>query len=251
MAIVWKKSSHGGTDLLMLLAIADFADDDGRAYPAVGTLAKKCRMGPRNANYVLSTLRDSGELQILVNEGPHGTNLYQLRFSAMKGMQRIAGGDAKVCKGDATGCTLQPASDTPAKEFPKPLQPVADKPSVNHQEPSKQVRAKKRAPSSKVSLDEFIDTLKARGEKPVSDYAALWRYCEKVGLPRNLVEIAWNAFRAKYGGDGEDAQKRYADWRSVFLKAVKGNWHKVWFLDSATGEYRLTTVGEQARRAAA
>ena len=35
MARVWEFSSHAGTDLLMLLALADFADDDGNAYPAV------------------------------------------------------------------------------------------------------------------------------------------------------------------------------------------------------------------------
>lgn len=32
MAEVWEHSHHAGTHLLMLLAVADFADDDGRAY---------------------------------------------------------------------------------------------------------------------------------------------------------------------------------------------------------------------------
>ena len=49
MARVWDKSRHAGSELLMLLAIADFADDDGKAYPAVSTLATKCRMTGRNA----------------------------------------------------------------------------------------------------------------------------------------------------------------------------------------------------------
>ena len=31
MAKVWESSRHAGSDLLMLLAIADFADDDGNA----------------------------------------------------------------------------------------------------------------------------------------------------------------------------------------------------------------------------
>ena len=60
MARVWATSSHSGTELLMLLAIADFSDDDGRAYPAVATLAKKCRMTDRNARLILANLRDSG-----------------------------------------------------------------------------------------------------------------------------------------------------------------------------------------------
>jgi len=50
---VWDHSAASGSFLLMLLAIADFADDDGNAYPSVPTLARKCRMKPRNANYIV------------------------------------------------------------------------------------------------------------------------------------------------------------------------------------------------------
>ena len=75
MARVWEFSSHAGTDLLMLLAIADFADDDGNAYPAVPTLAAKCRMKPRNCRYLLRSLEASGELSVVTNAGPNGANL--------------------------------------------------------------------------------------------------------------------------------------------------------------------------------
>ena len=75
MARVWEMSQQSGSHLLMLLAIADFSDDDGNAYPAVQTLAQKCRMKPRNANVILASLRASGELEVRQNEGPRGTNL--------------------------------------------------------------------------------------------------------------------------------------------------------------------------------
>ena len=38
------------------------------------------------------------------------------------------------------------------------------------------------------------------------------------------------------------------DWRRVFSNAVEGNWLKLWFLDGQ-GQYQLTTVGHQAKRA--
>ena len=107
MARVWEKSQHAGSELLMLLAIADFADDDGRAYPAVPTLAKKCRMTPRNANLILANLRKTGELVIRQNEGPKGTNLYQIVHPSI-----------------------------PEAGLLQPLKPASDEPSVNHQEPS-------------------------------------------------------------------------------------------------------------------
>ena len=72
MARVWALSKQSGTGLLMLLAIADFADDDGNAYPSVGTLAAKCRMSDRNANHILAALQAAGELEVRHNEGPLG-----------------------------------------------------------------------------------------------------------------------------------------------------------------------------------
>jgi len=126
MARVWADSKHSGTELLMLLAIADFADDDGRAYPAVTTLAEKCRMKPRNANYVLAALKASGELEILVNEGPKGTNLYRVMLDRL-GLQAVAPLQSLA--------PLQHIAPTPAKDCAKPLQRIADEPSLNHQEP--------------------------------------------------------------------------------------------------------------------
>ena len=80
MAKVWEISRQSGSDLLMLLAIADFADDNGNAYPAVTTLAEKCRMTQRNANLILANLKKSGELIVKQNEGPRGTNRYLVRL---------------------------------------------------------------------------------------------------------------------------------------------------------------------------
>jgi hypothetical protein len=123
MARVWDASTHSGTELLMLLAIADFADDEGNAYPAVGTLASKCRMSPRNANFILTALRTSGELEVRANEGPKGTN----RYKVVTGM--------KAASPLKSASPLKPASPTPEAGFLKPLKPTSDEPSMNHQEP--------------------------------------------------------------------------------------------------------------------
>ncbi len=47
----WEHSQHKGSALLLLLAIADHAHEDGGgAYPSIGTLAAKIRMTPRLIN---------------------------------------------------------------------------------------------------------------------------------------------------------------------------------------------------------
>jgi hypothetical protein len=127
MTHVWERSRHAGSDLLMLLAIADFSDDEGNAYPSVATLATKCRMKARNAQYVLRTLMDSGELEIRVNEGPRGTNLYRIVFTnlgvqAGAGVQTFAGVQRSAQRG-ATQCATPPQRSAP-------------EPSLNRQEPS-------------------------------------------------------------------------------------------------------------------
>jgi hypothetical protein len=142
MSAVWERSQHSGTDLLMLLALADFSDDGGNSYPATSTLAKKCRMHQRNATYILRDLQASGELEVRTNEGPHGTNRYRIVLDAL-GVQRGAGGvqasagvqpDSRLQHGAPTPCNTVQAP--PAIQSTYPLQPVAPEPSGTVNEPS-------------------------------------------------------------------------------------------------------------------
>jgi hypothetical protein len=132
MARVWAESRHGGSLLLMLLAIADFADDEGNAYPAVGTLATKCRMSSRNANYVLAQLQDSGEL-VINGGGPRGTNRYRITLLGMNHTAPLKP-VAPLKPASEGGCNgLQEGGEA---GFLKPLKPASDKPSGTVIEPS-------------------------------------------------------------------------------------------------------------------
>lgn len=75
---VWKHSSQSGGPLLVLLAIADYADDHGRAYPSVPALMAKARLSERSVQYALRRLASSAELHVATQAGPHGCNLYQI-----------------------------------------------------------------------------------------------------------------------------------------------------------------------------
>ena len=78
MANVWDNSKAEGTALLLLLAIADYANEDGEAWPAVATLAHKIRLSERQTQYILKQLVASGELEIEVKAGRKHTNLYRI-----------------------------------------------------------------------------------------------------------------------------------------------------------------------------
>ena len=62
-APIWKKSSHKGSALLLLLYLGDCAHDDGTGiYPSVKSMAKKTRLEVRSCQYLLQFLVDSEEL---------------------------------------------------------------------------------------------------------------------------------------------------------------------------------------------
>ena len=63
MARVWESSSACGGGLLALLAIADFAHDNGVAWPSLNVLAAKARLSVRQLCTVLDELEKAGELK--------------------------------------------------------------------------------------------------------------------------------------------------------------------------------------------
>ena len=90
MTTVWDQSTAEGSALLLLLAIADHAHDDGTgAWPSVDALAKKTRQTPRNTQFLLRRLERLGELVTEIGAGPHGCNAYRIvlgdeKFSGVK-----------------------------------------------------------------------------------------------------------------------------------------------------------------------
>ena len=197
MALVWARSGQTGSRLLMLLAIADHADDDGTAYPGVESLAKKCRISPRQANSILARLRTSGELEVRRNQGPRGTNLYRVALSALEGVK-----PASVLKPVSP---LQSTSRPPEAHFLKPLKPTSDEPSMNHQEPSlKRTRSRNLLTSMPV-------------EFAISDAVRVW--ASKEGYAAHL-QTHFDHFVGYAKANG----KRYADWDAALMNSIRADW---------------------------
>jgi len=115
MTRVWASSQQKGSTLLLLLSIADYANERGIAYPSIETLAQKVRMTTRNVQKLLRKLEESGELIIKPNAGPAGCNLYRIvfptpanrkggeNFSPPGGEQSHAGGENFSPGGEKSG----------------------------------------------------------------------------------------------------------------------------------------------------
>ena len=82
-AQVWNGSRHKSGDLLVLLALADHADDQGKAWPGIPLLARKARLSERHTRRCLNRLASSCEVEILPNAAPSGRNLYHIRLDRL------------------------------------------------------------------------------------------------------------------------------------------------------------------------
>lgn len=59
MAKAWD-TDQGGNDLLVLLALCDFANDDGELFPSLLTISKKAKVGKTTLGYILRAYEDIG-----------------------------------------------------------------------------------------------------------------------------------------------------------------------------------------------
>lgn len=78
MSWVWDHGPSDGTETLVLLALADFCDDEGRCYPSMRRIAEKARMQERSARRVIRRLEDGGWISVNVGNGRKGCSQYQI-----------------------------------------------------------------------------------------------------------------------------------------------------------------------------
>lgn len=102
---------------------------------------------------------------------------------------------------------------------------------------------------SKTTLAKFIEACKAKGVKLIPDDDPVFEYAEKVGIDNEMLVVAWAEFKS-YWLNGGGSANLMADWRQTFRNSVRQNRARLWFLREGESA-GWTTVGEQARRAAA
>jgi hypothetical protein len=88
---VWRHSRHKSGNLLVLLALADHADDRGICWPGIPLLALEVRLSERHTRRCVGQLIASGEVEILPDRAPSGGTLYRIRVDRL-GSENFSGG---------------------------------------------------------------------------------------------------------------------------------------------------------------
>lgn len=219
MAKVWKHSQHSGSELLLLLALADHAHDDGtNIHPSQSAMAKKVRMSERSIRYLLDKICASGEL---VRDGfvdtPNGKVVkYKISLS-------------HVVQHDSPRQSLPGYDSTnPGNGFPPtPAIAVADKPSINHQLISETIVSPAERVSVRLEEDDHVLTINPGGDK--------------ISGPESTFAKMCAAVEEQVHDDPSSSPEERAGWLLVRYTAQKGSRERLTVL----GEAFQTVFGQE------
>lgn len=102
MSRIWKESRQKGSALLLMLAMADFADDDGgNIFPSLKTLADKTRLSTRQVTRLVQSIEEDGELE--VDRQKNRANRYRILFVGGDNLSSPISGSDKMSSAYAKG----------------------------------------------------------------------------------------------------------------------------------------------------
>lgn len=78
MSAVWECEGLDAAERLVMLSLADHADDEGTCYPSIARLCLRTSMSDRGVQKVMARLIERGFLAVEMNAGKRGANLYRL-----------------------------------------------------------------------------------------------------------------------------------------------------------------------------
>lgn len=199
MTLVWDGYPGGGSELLALLALADWSDDDGRCWPSIASIAKKTRLSPDQARRVVHRLINAGYLAVRDGkDGGRSSRRYQIKLGFL-----TPGAHATPCAGarggtDARG-PLAPMQAHPLHSYAS--RTVIDT-SVNHQE----------------IADEPLVSSKAADPCPHQAIIDLYHQALPTGRHvRSWTDTRKAKLRARWK---EDTERQCLDWWGKFFRYV-------------------------------
>ena len=204
MTAVFERYPNGGGEMLLALALADHASDDGtRVYPSIKALAEKTRQSERTVQYQLRRMQDSGWIA-LVNEGHGGRSMhneYAISSDWLKGadiapFQKGATERTKGATDDIKGAIHDTKGCNPRQER---VQPVA--PANNHEEPSLEPSKNHKSAGALVGVGEGLG-LDDVDQQVLADYIALRKKRKADITPTVVADLRVEAAKAGMSVDG-------------------------------------------------
>lgn len=157
MSAVFENETLGPTERLIMLALADHADDAGVCYPSIARLCRRTGLKERSVQTNIRKLVDAGYIRIEERAGRNGANVYHVTATPAADAPRTKCTPQEMHPYPRIKCTSTPAADAP-------------KPSYNHHK-NRQARETLLSVLSEETADAFIAHRKAL-KKPITEHAA-------------------------------------------------------------------------------
>lgn len=135
MTAVWDRAQYEEGTLLVLLALADWADDKGgHLFPSIAELAKKSRLKERQVYNVLRRLREDGVITVSGGGGRGRRTQYQMHLDALGAAKaepqgEVAGNPANIAGFNAVEKAAE-SGENPAIGDAETLQLATENPAI-------------------------------------------------------------------------------------------------------------------------
>lgn len=211
---VIRESQHTGSAYIVLLMLADCANEHGEAWPSIATLTRKSRLGKRATIYNLHSLLGEdgsaeGPAELIVERRPGHGNVYRLALPGMATCQKCADLRSKA----TTGARIAPVVSQPVHEKtpdagavpctqspkdPRDLKPHAH---ARRKDGPARDRPQTAEPIPRPILHPpLTDLLEAEQQRPVDDADRALLDQIPADLRPNLEAVAWHRCLQRAGG---------------------------------------------------
>lgn len=237
MSLVWDSPAFAGNSKLVMLCLADYANDEGLCWPSIGSIERKCSVSRSTVKAQLKKLENEGFLSIQrrrKEDGDNENNLYYINVDKVKFSVEQGGENNPRSKSD-----LGQNSDTPRAKSNPPLgQNSTDPRSKSDPKPSLD-------PSLQPSKDPSgSKTRKRKTRMPAGFHVSAamreW-YAQQAGFTLNVDDATnvWcDAMLAK--------DYQYVDWESAWRNGMR-NANK-WEMQNNSKQPRPRNVNDIATR---
>lgn len=220
LTAVWKHSEQKGGDLLVLLALADYADDMDCVWPSVETLASKARLTSRHIRRILRRLESAGEIELLESGGLDGGRGRAATY-------RIVVADKMSARTNAVGNPDIDSSETRTPTSPQPLKEPLEPPGAPRAReaqlpPLEQARDIYRSLTSneKAVLRAVVEVAQAKNATVGWRVTTVLEACAR--FPDRDLEAEANAFRFYWVeglGENRPIKNPASTWRNWLARA--------------------------------
>lgn len=219
MTLAWQVQLPS-SDKLVLLALADNANDEGHCFPSVPTLMSKCGMGERTVQGVISRLKSAGHLTCHYRTGRSTVYTVHPRTTpAVTAPPQLPhpAPDAGAPRSSRTP-TPAVAAPTPAVAAPITVTQPSVEPSLNRQMARKRAQTAKRLPEDFELTPERQATARAEAVNPEREFARFcdhWRAASGSNARKHDWDAAWRNWCRRAGdfkGDRSESAEPVRTW---------------------------------------